>query len=329
VDNVANERNHKRDHLHGPSHLTDQKPMYGANHERLELLREALPYIQRFKGKVFIIKLSGKVTEQAGILESLAEEIALCHQVGIRLVVVHGGGAQLNQLAERLGIHQRMIGGRRVTDEHTLEIAKMVFAGKINTDVSAALRRLSVPSVGLSGLDAGLIQARRRLPQPTINPDTGQTETIDYGYVGDVVAVNGGLLELLLAHDYLPVVCCLAADEAGNVFNINADTIAAEIARALDAEKLILLSDVDGIYYDVTDPQSKISHLTAEQFQALLKEKRFSEGMLPKAGAILQLIEAGRTNIHIVNGLRRNALLQEIFTDEGSGTMIDPHRRSQ
>lgn len=296
------------------------------NNQRLELLREALPYIQRFKGKIFIVKLSGKVTEETAVLQSLAEEIALCHQVGIRLVIVHGGGAQLTQMAARLGIEQRMVAGRRITDEDTLEIAKMVFAGKINTDVSAALRRLSVPSVGLSGLDAGLILARRRSPQQRVNPRTGQTETIDYGYVGDVVAVNGRLLRLLLEHDYLPVVCCLAADEAGNVFNINADTIAAEIALALEAEKLILLSDVDGIYYDRMDPKSKISRLTADEFRSLLSGDRLTDGMLPKAGAIQRVVEAGQTSVHIVNGLKRNALLQEIFTDEGSGTMIEPRR---
>jgi acetylglutamate kinase len=297
------------------------------NNQRLDLLREALPYIQRFKGRIFIVKLSGKVTEETAVLQSLAEEIALCHQVGIRLVIVHGGGAQLTQMAQRLGIEQRMVGGRRITDEDTLEIAKMVFAGKINTDISAALRRLNVPSVGLSGLDAGLILARRRSPQQTVNPRTGQTEMIDYGYVGDVMAVNAGLLRLLLEHEYLPVVCCLAADDAGNVFNVNADTIAAEIALALDAEKLILLSDVDGIYYDRTDPKSKISRLTADEFRSLLCEDRLTDGMLPKAGAIQRLIETGRTNVHIINGLRRNALLQEIFTDEGSGTMIEPRPR--
>lgn len=297
------------------------------NNQRLELLREALPYIQRFKGRIFIVKLSGKVTEETTVLQSLAEEIALCHQVGIRLVIVHGGGAQLTQMAERLGIEQRMVAGRRITDEDTLEIAKMVFAGKINTDISAALRRLNVPSVGLSGLDGGLILARRRSPQQRVNPRTGQTETIDYGYVGDVVAVNGGLLGLLLEHDYLPVVCCLAADDAGNVFNINADTIAAEIALALDAEKLVLLSDVDGIYYDRMDPASKISRLTAEEFRSLLREDRLTDGMLPKAGAIQRLVETGQTSVHIINGLKRNALLQEIFTDEGSGTMIEPRRR--
>lgn len=301
--------------------------MSNPNNHRLELLREALPYIQRFKGKIFVVKLSGKVTEEDTVLQSLAEEIALCHQVGIRLVVVHGGGVQLTQLAERLGIEQRMIAGRRVTDEDTLEIAKMVFAGKINTDVSAALRRLNVPSVGLSGLDGGLILARRRRPEQAINPQTGRTETIDYGYVGDVVAVNGRVLQLLLDHDYLPVVCCLAADDAGNVFNINADTIAAEIALALEAEKLILLSDVDGIYYDLDDPRTKISRLTAEEFQTLLAENRLAGGMLPKAGAIRRLIGAGQTSVHVVNGLKRNALLQEIFTDEGSGTMIEPARR--
>jgi acetylglutamate kinase len=290
--------------------------------ERLELLREALPYIQRFKHKTFIVKFSGKVTEQPEVLSSLAEEVALLHQVGIRIVVVHGGGKQLTTLAERLGIEQRVIGGRRITDDETLEIAKMVFAGKINTDVSAALRGLGVAAVGLSGLDGGLIKTQRRNPQRLLNPETGVEEMIDYGHVGDVQAVDATLLRLLMENHYLPVVCCLGADEQGNVFNINADTIAAELALSLQAEKLILLSDVDGVFLDINDPASKLSRLTASQLNDLLKERRLSDGMLPKASAIIRLINSGTTNVHIISGTRRNGLLQEIFTDEGSGTMI-------
>jgi acetylglutamate kinase len=292
--------------------------------ERLELLREALPYIQRFKSKTFIIKLSGKVTEDSSVLVSLAEEIALLHQVGIRIVVVHGGGKQLTTLAERLGVEQKVIGGRRITDDETLEIAKMVFAGKINTDVSAALRGLGVLAVGLSGLDGGLVKTSRRNPQRLVNPETGLEEMIDYGHVGDVQAVDASLLRLLMENHYLPVVCCLGADEQGNVFNINADTIAAELALSLQAEKLILLSNVDGIFLDIADPSSKLSRLTASQLHELLRENRLSEGMLPKAAAIIRLINSGQTNVHVLNGSRRNALLQEIFTDEGSGTMISP-----
>jgi len=294
------------------------------NHDRLELLREALPYIQKFKGKIFVVKLGGKVTEHSATLQSLAEEIVLCHQVGIRIIVVHGGGHQVTHLARRLGVQQKIVLGRRITDDETLEIAKMIFAGKINTEVAAALHRLGVPTVGLTGFDGHLIRARRRRPQRVVDPETGREEIIDYGHVGDIESVNGRLLALLLEHGYVPVVCCLAADAQGNIFNINADTLAAELAANLDAEKLLLLTDVDGILLEKADPTTRLSRLTLAQLRELLASGRLAEGMLPKADAILRLLAHGQTTVHIINGCRRNALLQEIFTDEGSGTMISP-----
>jgi len=294
------------------------------NHDRLELLREALPYIQKFKGKVFVIKLGGKVTDHPETLHALAEEIVLCHQVGIRIVVVHGGGHQVTHLARRLGVPQKIVLGRRITDDETLEIAKMIFAGKINTEVAAALHRLGVPTVGLTGFDGDLIRVRRRRPQRVVDPETGREGIVDYGHVGDVESVNSRLLMLLLEHGYLPVVCCLAADTHGNIFNVNADTIAAELAAHLGAEKLLLLTDVDGILLEKDDPTTRLSRLTLAQLEELLASGRLAEGMLPKADAILRLLARGRTTVHVVNGCRRNALLQEIFTDEGSGTMISP-----
>src|SRR5215510_2540363 len=230
---------------------------------RLDLLREALPYIQRFKGQTFVVKLSGKVTEEHGNLTSLAEELAMLHQVGIRICVVHCGGKQLSELANKLGVEQTIIEGRRVTDDATLEMAKMIFAGKINTDILAALRHRGIEAVGLSGVDGNIVQAKRRPPKEVLNRETGAREQVDFGNVGDVVEINARLLTVLLDHGYLPVVSSLGADADGAVFNINADTIAAEIAVQLRAEKLILLSDVDGIYLTAGDPQTKLSRVTA------------------------------------------------------------------
>src|SRR5579883_3265413 len=176
---------------------------------RLDLLREALPYINRFKGKTFVIKFSGKVTEDPANLVSLCEELALLHQVGIRVCVVHGGGHQLTELAERMGVAQTIINGRRVTDDETLEMAKMVFAGKINTDILAALRKLGVEAVGLSGVDGNIVHAVRRPVKEILNRETGETERVDFGHVGDVVEINERLLRVLLDHDYLPVVSSL------------------------------------------------------------------------------------------------------------------------
>ncbi len=292
------------------------------NQMKLDLLREALPYIQRFKGQTFVVKLSGKATEDAANLASLAEELALLHQVGIRVSVVHGGGKQLSDLASRLGIEQTIINGRRVTDDETLEMAKMIFAGKINTDILAALRQRGIEAVGLSGVDGNIVHASRRPPKEILNRATGEHEHVDFGHVGDILEINSRLLCVLLDQGYLPVVSSLGADAEGMVFNINADTIAAEIAVRLQAEKLILLSDVDGIYLREGEPETKLSRLTVDEAEALIRDGIASGGMIPKLQSIITLLRRGLRSAHIINGTKRNALLAEIFTDEGTGTMI-------
>ncbi len=289
---------------------------------RLDLLREALPYIQRFQGQTFVVKLSGKVTENHENLISIAEELALLHQVGIRICVVHGGGKQLSELATKLGIEQTIIEGRRVTDDATLEMAKMIFAGKINTDILAALRHRAIEAVGLSGVDGNIVHAERRPPKEILNRETGVRDKVDFGHVGDVVQINARLLTVLLDHGYLPVISSLGADAEGMVFNINADTIAAEIAVQLQAEKLILLSDVDGIYLTAGDPETKLSRLTAAEASELISSGAASGGMIPKLQSIIVLLERGVHSAHIISGTKRNALLSEIFTDKGTGTMI-------
>lgn len=292
------------------------------NQTRLDLLREALPYIQRFKGQTFVVKLSGKVTEHHANLTSLAEELALLHQVGIRICVVHGGGKQLSELASKLGIEQTIIEGRRVTDDATLEMAKMIFAGKINTDILAALRQRGIEAVGLSGVDGNIVHAEKRPPKEILNRQTGVRDKVDFGYVGDVVQINSRLLTVLLDHGYLPVISSLGADDEGIVFNINADTIAAEIAVMLQAEKLILLSDVDGIYLQPADPSTKLSRLTAAEADELVSSGAATGGMIPKLQSITTLLRRGVHSAHIISGTNRNALLSEVFTDKGTGTMI-------
>ena len=289
---------------------------------RLDLLREALPYIQRFKGHTFVVKLSGKVTEEHQNLTSLAEELALLHQVGIRICVIHGGGKQLTELASKLGVEQTIIDGRRVTDDATLEMAKMVFAGKINTDILAALRHRGIEAVGLSGIDANIIHAERRPPKEVLNRETGVRAQIDFGHVGDVVSINSRLLTVLLDHGYLPVISSLGADDEGMVFNINADTVASEIAVQLKAEKLILLSDVDGIYLRAGEPNTKVSRVTINEADELITSGAATGGMIPKLQSITNLLRRGVHSAHIISGTNRNALLSEIFTDKGTGTMI-------
>ena len=289
---------------------------------RLDLLREALPYIQRFQGQTFVVKLSGKVTESQENLTSLAEELALLHQVGIRICVVHGGGKQLSELATRLGVEQTIIEGRRVTDDATLEMAKMIFAGKINTDILAALRHRGIEAVGLSGVDGNIVHAERRPPKEILNRETGVRDKVDFGHVGDVVRINTRLLTVLLDHGYLPVISSLGADAEGMVFNINADTIASDIAVQLHAEKLIMLSDVDGIYLTSGDLNTKLSRLTAAEARELISSGAATGGMIPKLQSISVLLERGVHSAHIISGTKRNALLSEVFTDKGTGTMI-------
>ena len=292
------------------------------NQLRLDLLREALPYIQRFKGKTFVVKFSGKVTEDHDRLMSLAEELALLHQVGIRLCVVHGGGKQLSELAALMGVEQTIIEGRRVTDDATLEMAKMIFAGKINTDILAALRHRGVEAVGLSGVDGNIVHAERRPPKEITNRETGESEHVDFGHVGDILEIDSRLLTVLLDQGYLPVISSLGADAEGKVFNINADTVASEIAIQLKAEKLVLLSDVEGIYLRPGEPETKLSRLSADEAEALIESGTAAGGMIPKLQSVIELLRRGVKSAHIINGTSRNALLAEVYTDQGTGTMI-------
>jgi acetylglutamate kinase len=292
------------------------------NIETLDLLREALPYIQRFQGKTFVVKFSGKVTEHKENLASLAEELALLHQVGIRMCVVHGGGKQLNQLAEKLGVVQTVVEGRRVTDDDTLELAKMVFRGKINTEILAQFRRRGIKAVGLSGIDGGVVHAVKRPPKDVLNKETGETKIVDFGHVGDVVEIDTSLIDRLLDSGYLPIISSLGADDDGRIFNINADTIAAEIAVGLGAEKLILLTDVNGIYLEAGNENTKLSRLTIEGAQELITSGRATGGMIPKLENLISLLKRGVASAHVISGNTRNAVLSEVFTDEGTGTMV-------
>jgi len=290
--------------------------------EKLNLLREALPYIQKFKGKTFVVKFSGKVTEDKENLASLSEELALLHQVGIRLCVVHGGGKQLSELAEKLGVAQTIINGRRVTNDETLELATMIFAGKINTEILAALRRRFVEAVGLSGVDGNIVHARKRPAKEILNRETGRRGRVDFGHVGDVLEINARLLNILLEKNYLPVISSLGADDDGQIYNINADTIAAEIAVSLQAEKLVLLSDVAGIYLEPDKPETKLSRLSIAQTEELINSGAVSGGMIPKLQSLTDLLRRGVKSAHIISGTTRNALLSEVFTDSGTGTMV-------
>ena len=290
--------------------------------EDISLLKQALPYIKQYRNKIFVIKFGGEVLSDSDRLNSLAEDISLLHELSIRLVIIHGGGPQLSDTAQKLGIESVKVAGRRITDDRMLEVAKMVFAGGISTDVLSALRRHGTPGVGLSGVDGNLIDAERRPPKRMLDPESGVEKEVDFQNVGDIRRVDPSVLRVLLEQRFVPVVASLGADDSGKVFNINADTIAAEIAAALPAEKLFLLSNVNGLLRDLNDDSSRYSYLTVSQGRKLLDGGEVSGGMMPKLSAALSAVERGVARAHFVNGISPNSLLYEVFTVKGFGTML-------
>jgi acetylglutamate kinase len=293
------------------------------NPENLNTLRQALPYINKFKGKTFVVKIGGEIADDEATLHSFCEEVALLAEVGIRIVMVHGGGKQATQLSKQLGIEPKMIEGRRVTDEKTLDVVMMVFAGTINTEILAALREYGAEAVGISGVDGGIVNAVKRPPKKVTN-DKGQEELVDYGHVGDIESIDPRLLVTLLNADFVPVMASLGGDDAGNILNINADTVASEIAAALRAEKLFMVTDVEGI---LRADKTLISRVTPKEIDRLIKEGVIKGGMVPKATSAVEALKDGVGSVHIISGKTRSTLLTEVFTDTGSGTMI--HREGE
>jgi acetylglutamate kinase len=295
---------------------------------RLEGLRTAIPYIRAYKGQVFVVKLGGRLCDSGPGLDNLVDQLALLYQLGIKPVVVHGGGDQVSALSERFGLRPQIVAGRRITDDQTLEIAKMVFAGTINTNLVAAFRKSVVPAVGVTGIDGGLVTVVKRPTQPWTDPSTGETREVDFGHVGDITGVRAGVLEHMLAGGYVPVIGSLAADRDGQVYNINADTLAARIAIELKAAKYFLFTTVDGVLRDVNDPRTLHSYLDLEELDSLVQSGVISGGMLPKLAACKAALEGGVPRVHIINGLTPDALLAEVFTNEGCGTLIVARRES-
>jgi acetylglutamate kinase len=279
-------------------------------------LRGAAPYIRMYKGKVFVIKASGGVFGDIASTRSLIEQVAILHQVGIRVVLVHGGGPQLSQLQETLGIAPRMVAGRRVTDEKSMEVTSMVLNGLVNTQILGICRELDIAAVGVSGVDAGLVRAHKRPPVKV------EGEVVDYGFVGDINGVDTTVLKKLLDNGLMPVVSPLSADESGVLLNINADTVAAAIGAELGAEKLILCTGAPGILERVDDAGSLISYTDLRGLKRLRDEKRIVDGMLPKAKAIEDAIRGGVRRVHVVSYKSPEGILGEVFTNEGTGTLI-------
>ncbi|HKE73484.1 MAG TPA: acetylglutamate kinase [Acidimicrobiales bacterium] len=281
--------------------------------QRASVLVEALPYIHRFRGAVVVVKYGGNAMADPAMGRAVADDVVLLRAVGLRPVVVHGGGPQISELMARLGKTPEFRDGLRVTDAETVDIARMVLVGKVNRDIVAAVNVHGPLAVGLSGEDAGLILAGARNP--------------DLGFVGDVAAVNPAILERLLAEDLIPVVSTIGSDPSGQAYNINADTVAGALAEALGAEKAVFLTDVAGLLADVDDPGSLISQATSAELAAMIDEGRLAGGMIPKVAAAVHAVEHGVGSAHLLDGRVPHVILLELFSDAGIGTMITAGER--
>jgi acetylglutamate kinase len=294
------------------THRSDQAAMIGA-------LRAAAPYIRLFKGKTFVIKAGGAVFGDQPMTRALIEQIAILHYLGVKVVMVHGGGPQLTEVTEALGVPTRMVQGRRVTDERSLDATSMVLNGLINTRILAFCRNLNIDAVGLSGVDAGLVRAHKR-PPVRLNP--GDTETVDYGFVGDIDGIDTSVIRKHLDNGLMPVISPLSADESGQLLNINADTVAAAIGAALAAEKLILCTGAPGILDNVADPTSVVSYTDLAGLKRMRDDGKIVDGMLPKARAIEDAIRGGVRRVHVISYSTPDSILTEVFTNEGTGTLV-------
>lgn len=290
-----------------------------ADADKANVLVEALPYIEDFYGKIVVIKYGGNAMINDVLKEKVMEDIALMRFVGIHPVIVHGGGPEITGFLQKLGKESSFVSGLRVTDEETVEVAEMVLDGKINSEIVKRMNRRGVRAVGLSGEDANLIRAKKKLA--TIYEDETPKE-VDIGYVGEVASINTDILETLIQNDYVPVIAPIGIGVGGENYNINADYVAAKVAGALQAERLILLTDIEGVYKDFNDKDSFISILTAAKAREYIKDGTIKGGMIPKIEACLSALDDGVAKAHIIDGRLPHSLILEMFTAEGVGTQV-------
>ena len=279
--------------------------------EQAEILVQALPYIRQYYGKIVVVKYGGNAMIDETLKESVTKDIVLLRYVGMQPVLVHGGGPEITEIMERLGKEPVFMGGLRVTDEETMEIVEMVLAGKTNKSIVSLINQQGGRAVGLSGKDANLLVARKATPG-------GQ----DLGQVGEITHINTQIIHTLIQEGYIPVVCSVAVGRDGESYNVNADHVAGELAAALNACKLVVLTDVQGVYRDFEDKSSLISTLSVAEAEQLIREKKIDKGMIPKVQACVMAIRGGVERAHIIDGTMPHSLLVEILTDKGIGTMI-------
>jgi acetylglutamate kinase len=277
------------------------------------VLVQALPYMQRYSGKTFVVKYGGAAMVDERLKAQVMQDIVLLRTVGIKPVLVHGGGKEVSEVMQRLGLQPRFAGGLRVTDAETMEIVEMVLAGTTNKGIVSLIHCAGGKAVGLSGKDGNLLVARKLTPGGN-----------DIGYVGEVTQVNAEVIEVLAAAGYIPVISSVAIGEDGESYNVNADHAAGAIAAALCAEKLIVLTDVPGVLANLNDPTSLISEMSVAQAEELLRNGKAESGMAPKLEACITALRSGVQRAHIIDGRQPHAILMEVFTDHGVGTMIKP-----
>lgn len=287
--------------------------------EKAEILIEALPYIRTFFGKTFIIKYGGSAMTDPELKKAVMLDVILLKYVGLNPVIVHGGGPDISRTMERLGKEPVFVHGHRVTDAETMEIVQMVLVGKVNQEIVSLINKYGGRSIGLSGKDGNLIVAKRRKASGLPGETTGE---VDLGFVGDVESINPEPIRLLSEKGYIPVVSPVGVGLDGESYNINADAVAGHLAAALKADKLIMLTDVEGIFRDPSDKSTLISALGTEQAHRMIRDGEISGGMIPKVEACIRALEAGVARTHIIDGRKLHSLLLEVFTDQGIGTMV-------
>lgn len=281
---------------------------------KANILIEALPYIQRLWGKTIVIKYGGNAMVNEDLTRKILEDVTLLKYVGINPILVHGGGPEINAMLKRVNVQSEFHNGLRITDDATMEIVQMVLAGKLNKNIASQIGMLGGKAIGLCGKDAELIKVKKKPPLP---------DGVDLGHVGDIVSVNTKLLTSLCADEYIPVISSVGVDDAGDSYNINADTAAAAVATALKAEKLIYLTDIDGVRRVADDPTTLFPILTVEQARGLIADGTITGGMIPKVTSCVEAIEKGVRRVHILNGTIPHPIILEIFTDRGIGTMFE------
>ena len=288
--------------------------------KRENVLIEALPYIRELQDSITVIKIGGHAMLDQNVMEDIVRDLVLLRYVGVRPIVVHGGGPEITRNTEKMGKKPEFIAGLRITDEETLEIAQMVLVGKVNTRIVSLIGKHGAKGIGLSGKDGRLIVARKKSPQKVFIE--GIEKEVDLGWVGETESINPEILMLAVEKGYIPVISPIAVDIDGNSLNINADIVAGDIASSIKSKKLIMLTDVPGILQDPSDPKSLISHISLDEIKKLISSKNIQEGMIPKIEACVKAIECSVEKAHIISGNLPHALLLELFTDKGIGTMI-------